>query len=183
MTAALALAPRRIQHTLFEYLEDVEAIQTTLDSLADDETSDDARADLERMLAEALAGTKAKVDRTAGILTAFETAAGAAKAEAARCTARVKHFERQIEQIEERVLAIMAAAGIKNLDGAVSTLTSRANPLKVVIDDVEEIPPILMRSPPIPDDVPDKKAIAESWKRGVGVAGTHVEAGSRLERK
>jgi hypothetical protein len=31
--------------------------------------------------------------------------------------------------------------------------------------------------------VPEKKKIAESWKRGVAVAGTHVEAGVRLERK
>lgn len=181
MSVAIAIAaPAR--HSLFDYLDDVDAIATTLESLADDETSDEARADLERMLADALAGTRAKIDRTSGIIVAFETAAAAAKAERDRCSARAKRFESQINAIESRVLSIMAANGLKKLEGNVSTLAARSNPVSVVIDDVDEIPSTLMRSLPIPADVPDKKLIAENWRRGVAVPGTHIEQNSRLTR-
>ncbi len=178
MSALAIAAPAR--HTLFEWIDDTVTILDTIDGL--DEADDEAREDLERRLAFTLHGTREKVDRTAGVLGSLEVAAAAAKAEAARCSARAKRFESQIAQIESRVLAIMAANGLKRLEGNVSTLSSRACPVSVVIDRLEAIPYEYLRSPAIPADVPDKRAIGDAWKKGIAVAGTHIAASERLVR-
>jgi hypothetical protein len=176
----ISLVPKR--HSLVEYLDDIETIQTTLESLDDEQLEDGAREDLERMMVEAIAGTRAKVDRTAGILTAFETAAAAAKAEAARQAARMKYFERSVARIESYVLATLSASGLKKLDGTISTLAARNNPPSVVIDDVDAIPADFMRSPAIPADVPDKAAIKRVLAAGDLVPGAHLEVAVRLVR-
>jgi hypothetical protein len=184
MPASLSLVPAR-KHSLVEHLSDVEAIQTTLESLDDDAMGPEAREDLERMLMEAIAGTRVKVDRTAAILSVFETATAAATAEAVRLKARAEYFERQRKRLETYVLAVMSASGLKKLDGATSTLASRNNPASVVIDDESRIPWDFFRVPeprPDPPPAPDKKLIAQALRAGSAVEGARLVASQRLVR-
>ena len=175
-----AVPPRR--PSLVECIGEVECILDTLDGLEDNSLSEDAREDLGNRLIDAIAGTKAKVDSICRVLASFEAAAAAAKAERDRLDARMKYFVRQTERLERYILDVLEARGLTKLEGFTSTLKAQKNPVRGVVDDERAIPFDYKRSPEIPADVPDKKAIGAAWKNGVEVPGTHLEQTNRLVR-
>ncbi len=168
--------------SLRDLLDDVDAIRDTLDSLDDDTLDDAARDDLSRMLVAAIAGTREKVDRTAGVLAQLEADAAAAAAECARLADRRKRFERHAARLADYVLAALSASNLNELRGNTATLTRRANPVSVVVDDPTAVPAEFLRVPDPPPPSPDKAAIKAALKAGGDVSGCRLIQAQRLVR-
>lgn len=102
-----------------------------------------------------------------------------------RLTERRDRFRKQRERLLAYVLDTMVASGVRKIQAPTLTLAVVENPPKVVIVDESAIPDEYMRTPeppPLPKPVPDKKAIADAYKKhGEIIAGTIVERGMRLK--
>jgi len=181
--SGLALVPKR---SLFEHIRDVEGIAELVDALDDsNELAPELSAELSEKLIRAIAGTREKVDRCAGILALFEAAEAAAVAERARLDARALYFARQHDRLSEYVLAVLTASKLDRIDGETSTLTRHRNPPRVVIDDENAIPTEFLRWPdplPDPDPEPDKNAIKAAIRGGVEVPGARLVTTFKLVR-
>lgn len=164
--SALALVPKRI--SLFELIADVDSITELVFALDDaGEMTPEIEEQLQTALVSAIAGTRAKVDRTASVIATFEAAEASASAEVARLSKRAAAFKRNRERLETFVLATLAASRLDKIDGETSTLSRRKNPAKVRIDCEQSIPFDFLRfpeQPPPPPAVPDKKLIAAALK-------------------
>jgi hypothetical protein len=95
--AALAIAPT----SLYDRVEELQLILSTLDSLDDDELAPGAREQLERDLVRAIAGTREKVDRTSAVFAQFEASEAAADREIERLKTRKARLARQRERLTE----------------------------------------------------------------------------------
>jgi hypothetical protein len=167
MTAspALTLVPRR---SLLAHVAEVESLAELVERLdRTDELTPEAIDELSTELCAAVAGTKAKVDRTCGVLAAFEAAGAAAAIERDRLDVRAKYFARQHARLSEYCLAVLDSSKLDRIDGNTAAIARRKNPGKVLIDDESQIPWDFMRlpeAPPPPDAEPDKKLIATALK-------------------
>jgi hypothetical protein len=183
-TAALTVLPRRM--TLFEHVADVDGILDLVDQLdGQGELTPELTAQLQEALILAVASTKAKVDRCAGVIATFESAEAHASAEADRLTKRAARMKRQREYLETTILAVLEASKIEKLDGDTACLARRRNPPKLIVDDEMLVPFELLRFPeeaPPPDPKPDAAAIKRALKAGTAVPGVHLESSYRLER-
>jgi hypothetical protein len=182
---ALALVPRRM--SLFELVRDQDNIAELVFALEDaDELTPELADELQRLLIDAVAGTRAKVDRCSSVLQRFESAEASALEEAARLAKRAAQFKRNRERLELTILAVLETSKLDKIDGETATLARRRNPAKVIVVDESEIPLDFWRSPPIPPvpaDVPDKKLIAAALKSDpASVPGARLETSFRLVR-
>jgi hypothetical protein len=188
--AQLTLVPRQeapeARSTLRALVATVEGIADAIEALDPNDLDPETRAAMSAQLIEALAGTREKVDRTAGVLAMFEHLEAAAAAECKRLKTRTEFYARQRERLETYVLAVLQASNIARLDGETSSLQAKKNPPSVVIVDEDSIPTEYLRwpeEPPPPPPVPDKKLIAQSLKADpASVPGCRLEQGSRLVR-
>jgi len=170
--------------SLYDCVAEIDLIESTLEAMDAEDLPPELRAELEHELNAAIAGMREKIDRTASVLAAFEAAELAAGAEMKRLGARKDRFARQRERLEGYVVGVLAAAGVKKLDGFTSTLTARANPVSVVIDVAAVLPAEFLRlpKPVVPDPAPDKGAIKAALGRGEFVPGCRLAQTMRLVR-
>lgn len=103
---------------------------------------------------------------------------------------RVEEMRRRSQMLWERcqwlreyVKANMERTGIPKIECPYFVARIAKNPPRVVIDSLGEIPKGFIHYPPPPEPSVDRKAVAEAWKRGEAVPGTHMEQGTRLEVK
>jgi hypothetical protein len=171
-------------HSLYDYVVEIELVTSTLEAMDAEDLAPVLRAELERELNAAIAGTREKIDRTASVLAAFEAAELAAAAEMKRLSTRKDRLARQRERLEGYVIGVLAAAGVKKFDGFTSTLTARANPASVVIEVAALLPVEFLRlpKPVLPDPAPDKVAIKAALGRGEFVSGCRLAQTMRLIR-
>jgi hypothetical protein len=179
--AALTLVPAR--HSLVEYIGDVEAIISTLDTL-DDLADTDSIDELSRMLVDAISGTKAKIDSSCRVLASFDSAEAAAKAERDRLDARAKYFARQRERLEAYLLRALSLAGVPKMDGNTSSIAVRLNPASTVPDATVAGPlaPEFVRPPKPSPWEPDKTAIKGAIAAGREVPGWSTSRAAKLVR-
>jgi hypothetical protein len=180
--SGIALVPRRI--TLREHIEGVDAILLTIGDLDDEELTPEAKDELSAMLIAALAGTKKKVDSTAGAMASLEHKLEADKAERDRLAKRVQRDERQLERLEDYVLALLEASGLDSIEGETSTLKRRANPPSIV-NDTSLAGPLAREFVREPKPAPwseDKTSIKIAIKAGRLVPGFACASTMRLVR-
>lgn len=177
-------APRieRAGLSLVDRIKEVNLIQETLDALDEEGITPEISELLTSELIAALAGTRDKIDRTCGVLAAFEAAAFAAQNEIDRLDKRKAHFIRQHDRLEAYALAALQLANSKTLEGHTSKLSARLNPPSVVIDDATRIPAEFMRTPAQPPPTPDKTKIKNAIKAKTDVPGARLATSYRLER-
>ena len=174
----LSVVPKR-SRSLFDHVRDVDGIAELLDSLdRAGELTQEITEQLQEALIVAVAGTRAKVDRCAGVLCNFEAAEASARAEIERLTKRAAKFRRQREYLETVCLAVLDQSNLDVIDGETASIARHKLPLKVLIEDEPSIPVEFLRWPdPIPDPgpEPDKKLIAAALKRDpTGVPGCRM---------
>lgn len=97
--------------------------------------------------------------------------------------ARRKTIENRAEWLREYVKEQMERTGISKIECPYFVAKIAKNPPRVVVDSLAEIPKGFLHYPPPPEPSVDRKAVAEAWKRGEAVPGTHMEQGTRLEVK
>jgi len=91
-----------------------------------------------------------------------------------RLTALKKRAQTRKEWFEKYLKASMDTVGIPRIENATLKISIKKNPASVVIDNEQYIPHQYMRV--IPERLePDKIAIKDAWKQGIGVSGTHIE--------
>jgi hypothetical protein len=178
--ARLSIVPKR---SLRERVEGIDLIIETIEKLEDDgELTDEARDELSKMLIEALAGTRAKVDNVSAALATWESLEAGAKREIERLDARRARFARMRENLELHVMAIMEASQLAKLEGNVATLARRKNPPSVAIADAAAVPAAYLRTPAPPKPAPDKTLIKSALQGGVEVPGCTLAQTWRLQR-
>ena len=128
---------------------------------------------------------QAKITDYGYVIKNLDVFTDAMKAEEKRMAERRKAHEARVEHIKVWLLTNMVACGITKIDCPAFSITVKANPVKVVVDDMGTIPMAYMRAPPIviPESVPDKKLISDAIKSGLTVAGCHLEPSNRIEIK
>jgi len=129
--SALRIVPKR---SLREHVAEVDAIADTIETMDAEELTEEARAGLARLLLGAVAGTKKKVDATARVMARLEHRAEAQKAERDLLDKGMKKSLCQLERLSDSVLRVLDAAGLDRIEGDVSTLARRRNPVSVVAD-------------------------------------------------
>jgi Siphovirus Gp157 len=174
---------KRAGLSLVDRLDEVELIASTLEALDEGELAPELQAELEAELFAAIHGTKEKIDRTAGVLAAFEAAAAAARAEVERLEKRAAAFDRNHARLSSYVLGILQQLDGGKLDGHTASLARKLNPPSVAIDDAAAIPAEFKRTPPPPAPVPDKTAIKAALKLDANaVPGARLAQTARLVR-
>lgn len=96
---------------------------------------------------------------------------------------RRKVIEKKAESVKQYLFDNMKRVEITKIDSPYFTLTIKKNPPKLVIDNPDEIPQEFIVTPPPPPPAPDSAAIKDALKKGIDVAGAHLEQGERLEIK
>jgi hypothetical protein len=129
--SALRIVPKQ---SLREHLAEVDAIADTIEAMDAEELTEEVRAGLARLLLGAVAGTKKKVDATARVMAHLEHRAEAQKAERDLLDKGMKKSLCQLERLSDSVLRVLDAAGLDRIEGDVSTLARRRNPVSVVAD-------------------------------------------------
>lgn len=103
----------------------------------------------------------------------WEAEAAALKEEEGRLAKRRKALENRAERIRGYLLVQLVAAGISKLRTKLFSITVNKPKAKVVVGEVEMLPPEFLRIKKEPDKVAIKKALDE----GVPVPGAHLEDG------
>jgi hypothetical protein len=168
--------------SLVDRILEVDLIQDTLEALEEEGITPEISEMLTKELIAALAGTRDKIDRTCGVLAAFEAAAEAAQHEIDRLDKRKAHFVRQHGRLEAYALAALQLTNQKTLEGHTSKLSARLNPPSVIIDDSSRIPAEFMRTPTPPPPTPDKMAIKKALAANIPVPSCRIVRTYRLER-
>jgi hypothetical protein len=96
---------------------------------------------------------------------------------------RRRAVEKKAENIRRYLLQNMERTGINKITCPYFEISLKKNPPSLVIDDENKLPLEFMRIPPLPDPVPDKKAILDAIKSGKEVAGAHIVQNNRVDIK
>jgi hypothetical protein len=180
--SGIALVPKRI--TLRAHIEGVDAILLTIGDLDEEDLTAEEKDELSAMLISALAGTRKKVDATSGAIARLEHQLAADKAERDRLAKRVQRDERQLERLEDYVLAVLEASNLPCIQGETSTLKRQKNPASVVPDPTfcGPLAPEFIREPKPAPWTEDKNAIKIAIKGGRIVPGFTTASEMRLVR-
>lgn len=136
---------------------------------ADD--GDDVGAELERIGGE----LSAKVGALCHVIAELEAEGDAIAAEVRRLGERGAARMNRVQRLRDYLRENMRAAGIAQIRTATHTISLTPSTPRVEVDDITAIPAEYMRQPPAPPAMPDKKAIADAYKRlGECVPGTRV---------
>jgi hypothetical protein len=150
------------------------------DKLADLELDDQTITDtLDGMSGE----LEVKAQNVAFFCRNLEASAAAIKEAEAQMAARRKAVENRAARVKDYLLASMMVAGVQKIECPHFRLAVRENPAAVEVYEPGLIPAEFMTVPPIPDAVPDKKAIGAALKAGKEVGGCKLTKGVRLEIK
>lgn len=167
------IAPIALYKLADEFLE---ASQRLADLDLPDEVVNDTLESLQLPLEQ-------KAVSVASFVRNIEASAEAIRQAEADMRARRTAIENRAKRVRAYLLEQMARTGIKQIECPLFKISIRENPPAVVIDAESQIPDEFMATPPMPEPVPDKKAIAAAIKGGREVAGCHLERGTRLEIK
>lgn len=128
---------------------------------------------------------EAKITDYGYVIKNLDVFTDAMKAEEKRMADRRKVHEARVEHIKTWLLTNMEACGIMKIDCPAFSIAVKANPPKVVVDEIGTIPMAYMRALPIviPEPVPNKKLITDAIKAGLTVNGCHLEQSNRIEIK
>jgi hypothetical protein len=141
----------------------------------------------EQTLSDTLEGMGGELQTKSVSVAAFirnlEASAAAIKEAESQMSARRKAIENRAARVKDYLLANMMVAGVQKIESPYFKLSVRDNPPAVEIFEPALIPLDYMVLPPIPDAVPNKKAIAAVLKDGGDVPGCVLVRGTRLEIK
>jgi len=101
------------------------------------------------------------------------------EAEIARLSEQKKRRDKQSEWFRGYLKNAMEATNTQEIDGVTLKLKIKKNPPAVNVLDEAQVPAQYKREKVV--ITLDKEAIKQSWKEGIGVAGTEVKQGTRLE--
>ena len=180
--SGLTVVPKRI--TLRAHIEGVDAILLTIGDLDEEDLTPEEKDELSAMLISALAGTRKKVDATAAAMASLEHKLAADKAERDRLAKRVQRDERQLERLEDYVLAVLEASDLPCIEGETSTLKRQKNPASIVPDSTfcGPLAPEFVREPKPAPWTDDTNAIRIAIKAGRLVPGFASVSAMRLVR-
>lgn len=142
-----------------------------------------AAAHLER---DRQASTKRRIDSIAGRLDALESSASSLTVEIERLEVRRNTICRCATRTEERLIGVIARAGVKELFGFQRTLERKENAVsKLIVDDESKIPHKWMRQPKPPKPVPDKIGMKDALEKDpeLAIPGVHLGNTVSLVRK
>lgn len=160
--------------TLYELTEEYrEALQSLTEMDLDEQTVSDTLEGLQGAI-------EVKAQNVAMFIRNLEVGAEAIKEAESRMAARRKAIENRVQRIKQYLLMNMRACGISKIESPYLSVSIRKNPVSVVIDNSDAIPPEYMRQPEPPPPSPDKKAIAEAIKSGKEIPGAHTEQSERV---
>lgn len=162
--------------TLYEHAHEVIELAAQLAEAATLEE----QAELAPQLCNAIAGTKAKVDRCCGALTMLATAQAAAREESQRLARRAQRIDAAEQTLRRYVLMVMDQTGLTKLEGHTSGLRRQKNPAAVSIPEPASVPAQFWIQPPPPPPQLDRARIAEQLKQGEAVAGCELTHGYHL---
>jgi hypothetical protein len=123
--------------TLYELEDDLAALVETQEAGG---VPVELEAEIQLRVQEALTGAVEKRDRMAQFLAHLEGQQELAQAEIRRLQERKRVMGATQERLERYVIAVMERLGVKKLEGQVSTLSLRACPVSVVIEDERCVP-------------------------------------------
>lgn len=170
------MASPALSLTLYEHTEELIHLAS---AIAEAPTPEEA-AELQPLLAGAIAGTRAKVDRCAQALAMLDSFQSAAREEAARLSARALRMEKAEETLRAYMLAVLDAANLSRIEGHTSTIRRQANPPRVHVFAPGEVPADCWIQPPPPPPVLDRIEISKRIKADVSVPGCQLERGYHL---
>lgn len=118
------------------------------------------------------------------VIKNLEAFGEAIKAEEVRLQERRKAQEAKIAHIKHWLLTNMQACGISKIEHPAFTISVKANPAKVVVDNEGQIPLEYFKQVIVePVWQLEKKVVADAIKAGKEIAGAHLETGFRIEIK
>jgi hypothetical protein len=126
---------------------------------------------------------EAKIEDYGWVIKNMEAFGDAIKAEEKRLADRRKLHDTKVERVKDWLLQNMEVCKISKIECPAFTISLKANPPKVMIDDEKAIPGQFLVVPDLPPPSPDKKAIAAELKAGREVAGCHLAQSKRIEIK
>lgn len=157
----LAAQYRRLAELLAERHDDERVVADTLDSVSEP--------------------LDARLENLAKVVRNIESAASGVEETISHLQARHAALERAAGRGRKLILDLMQAAGRDKATTALFTLAVKKNPLTIVVDRADSLPPAYLTYHEPPPPTPDKRAIAAALKAGVPVDGVHAEQGVRLE--
>jgi hypothetical protein len=101
-------------------------------------------------------------------------------AEIERLSALKKHRQKTAAGLREYLKTHMQATGITKIEAPLFKIRLQNNPPSVDVFESGLIPIEFMTVPPVPEAVPDRKAIAAALKAGTDVPGCRLTQGQRL---
>jgi phage host-nuclease inhibitor protein Gam len=143
--------------------------------------TDEQLAELEKTLSDLSLSFQDKVVGVALYILNTEADSVAVKAEIDRLATLKNRADKKAEWLRNYLKANMEATGNLEVDGTKVKIKIRKNPPAVTVEDEFAVPDTYKRTKTIVEI--DKTAIKEAHKAGVGVAGTKVTQGTRLEIK
>lgn len=127
---------------------------------------------------------EAKIADYGFVIKNLEAFGEAIKAEEVRLQERRKAQEAKVAHIKHWLLTNMQACGISKIEHPAFTISVKANPAKVVVDNEGQIPQEYFKQVIVePVWQLEKKVVADAIKAGVVVAGAHLETGFRIDIK
>lgn len=118
-----------------------------------------------------------KVEGCAKVLRHLESRAKAFADESKRMSAKAAAATNACARLKQYVQEQMEAVGVDRVEGDLLTVAFQANPPRVVVDDIDIVPPDYLV--PQPSTV-DKRAVLERIKAGGSIPGVHVEQSRSL---
>jgi Gp157 protein len=174
--------PARQNQSLRAHIETVDAIAGAIEQLDDETLNPAERDEISAELIAAIAGTRAKVDRTCAVLAMFEHLEAAAKTERDRLDRRAAYYARQHERLEKYLLAVLETSKLDRIDGETSSLQRKLNPPAVEIEPGATFASEFLRYKPAPPAEPDKNLIKRALQARREVPGARLAQAARLVR-
>ena len=143
-------------------------------------TTPEEQAELAPALCQAIAGTKAKVDRCTGALIMLAASQRTAREEAARLSRRAQQMEAAEETLRRYVLYVMDTSGLTRLEGNTSGLRRQQNPAAVSVPTPASVPAEYWVQQPPPPPTIDRFRIGQALKAGTEVPGCELTHGYHL---
>jgi len=122
-----------------------------------------------------------KAQNTAIVARNMEATADAIKQAEAAMSARRKAIEHRAARLREYIKSCMEIAGVSKIECPLFAISIKNNPPAVEVFEQGLIPSEYMHQPEPPPPAPDKKAIAETLKKGTDVPGCRLTKSTRLE--
>jgi hypothetical protein len=162
--------------SLYDLSTEMRAVMAELEELAGELTPE-----LEARLDAIEGDIRKRIDATCAAVLELDALAAAAKAEADRMMRLASRRGAAANRLRAHTLRCMELAQLRRVDGSRFTVTTRANPPRVVVDALPTALPACFIRERVSLS-PDKQAIAAALRAGEDLRGiAHTETSSRLE--